>query len=59
MMSVYNVIQELGKMRSTFEANAFEAGDFETQDKWNDRVDLINDAINYLWKLQTKTELVL
>jgi len=51
-MDINDVIQELGKLRVTFEVNAFESGDFDTEKKWNDRVELINDAIEYLFQYQ-------
>lgn len=52
MMKLDKVIQELGRMRADFEVTAFESGDFETEMMWDDRVELINDAIEYLFQYQ-------
>lgn len=49
---INKVIQELGKMRANFEARAFESGDLDTEKKWNDRIDLLNEAIEYLFQYQ-------
>lgn len=39
-------------MRANFEARAFESGDFETEKRWYDYTDIINEAIEYLFQYQ-------
>lgn len=55
-MNIEIVMQELDRMRTEFNINAYESGDPNTEKFWADRVEILAQALEYLWQYEDLME---